>query len=121
MSSKSGPVPRTFQVGQIRITPLLDGDLDAALDPDAPRVHAEARGNVILEGVMRTPGLDAAFARAAKIVELDMRGRRQSAMPMEPRGAVGLYDAARHRHELFVGSGGVASQVVVRAFGRSHT
>ena len=32
MSSKSGPVPRTFQVGQIRITPLLDGDLDAALD-----------------------------------------------------------------------------------------
>ena len=75
-------------------------DLDAALDPAAPRVHAEAPGNVILEGVMRTPGLDAAFARAAKIVELDMRGRRQSAMPMEPRGGHAAFDPVTGRVTL---------------------
>ena len=40
-------------------------DVDAALAPSAPRVHPEAPGNVIVEGSMRTPGFDAAFARAA--------------------------------------------------------
>ena len=75
-------------------------DLDAALAPDTPRVHPEAPANVIVEGVMRTPGLDAAFARAAKIVEVDVRGRRQSAMPMEPRGGHAALDPATGRVTL---------------------
>ena len=75
-------------------------DLDAALEPGAPRVHQEAPGNVIVEGAMRTPGLDAAFRRAAKIVEVDVRSRRQSAMPMEPRGGHAAFDAATGRITL---------------------
>jgi carbon-monoxide dehydrogenase large subunit len=75
-------------------------DVDAALQPGAPQVHAEAAGNVILEGAMRTPDLDAAFSRAAQVVEIDVRSRRQSAMPMEPRAGHAVWDAATGRVTL---------------------
>jgi carbon-monoxide dehydrogenase large subunit len=75
-------------------------EVDAALQPGAPLVHAEAAGNVILEGTMRTPGLDAAFARAAQIVEIELRSRRQSAMPLEPRAGHAVWDAATGRVTL---------------------
>ncbi len=76
-------------------------DVDAALAPSAPRVHPEAPGNVIVEGSMRTPGFDAAIARAARIVEFDVRARRQSATPMEPRGGHASYDPITRRITLF--------------------
>ncbi len=75
-------------------------DLDAALRPDAAPTHPEAPGNVLVEGRMRTPGLDAAFAGAAAVVELDLRSRRQSAMPMETRGGVARYDRRDGRATL---------------------
>lgn len=75
-------------------------DADAALAPGAPTVHPEAPGNVLVEGVMRTPGLDAAFARAAHVIEIDLRCRRQSAMPMEPRAGHAAYDPATGRVTL---------------------
>jgi carbon-monoxide dehydrogenase large subunit len=75
-------------------------DVDAALEASAPKVHPEAPANVIVEGVMRTPGLDAAFARAAQVIEVDIRSRRQSAMPMEPRGGLAEFDARSGRVTL---------------------
>lgn len=75
-------------------------DVDAALQPSAPKVHPEAPTNIIVEGLSRTPGLDAAFARAAQIVEIDVRGRRQSAMPMEPRGGHAEFDPRTGRVTL---------------------
>jgi carbon-monoxide dehydrogenase large subunit len=75
-------------------------DVDAALEPSAPRVHADAPGNVIVESVLRTPGLQAAFAQAAEVIELDLRSRRQSAMPMEPRGGHAAWDEASRRVTL---------------------
>ncbi|MGV7030874.1 xanthine dehydrogenase family protein molybdopterin-binding subunit [Methylobacterium symbioticum] len=75
-------------------------DLDAALRPDAVPTHPEAPGNVLVEGRMRTSGLDAAFAGAAAVVELDLRSRRQSAMPMETRGGVARYDQRDRRTTL---------------------
>ncbi|GJE29424.1 xanthine dehydrogenase family protein molybdopterin-binding subunit [Methylobacterium organophilum] len=76
-------------------------DLDAALAPEVARTHPEAPGNVLVEGAMRSPGLDAAFAGAAAVIELDLRSRRQSAMPMETRGAVARYDARDGRTTLY--------------------
>ncbi|MFM9888273.1 MAG: xanthine dehydrogenase family protein molybdopterin-binding subunit [Burkholderiales bacterium] len=76
-------------------------DVDAALLSSAPTVHPEAPGNVIVEGAMRTPGFDAAFARATRIVDIDVRSRRQSAMPMEPRGGHASYDPTTRRITLF--------------------
>jgi aerobic carbon-monoxide dehydrogenase large subunit len=44
--------------------------------------------------------IDAAFARAHAIVELDLTAGRHSGVPMETRGAIGRYDAARDVLEL---------------------
>ena len=75
-------------------------DVDAALEPSAPRVHAIGKSNVIVEGAMRTAGVDAAFARAHKVVEIAIRSNRQSAMPLEPRGGLAAWDEASGRVTL---------------------
>jgi len=75
-------------------------DLDAALEASAPKVHPEAPTNVIVEAARRTPGLEAAFARAAKVIEIDVRARRQSAMPIETRGGHAAWDDATGRVTL---------------------
>jgi carbon-monoxide dehydrogenase large subunit len=75
--------------------------LEAALAPDAPAVHPEAPGNVLVEGRMRSPGLDAAFAAAAQVVTVALRSGRQSAMPLEARGGVARFDPATGRVTLF--------------------
>ncbi|SLN70662.1 xanthine dehydrogenase family protein molybdopterin-binding subunit [Roseisalinus antarcticus] len=75
--------------------------IEAALAEGARDVHPEAPGNVMVEGVMRTPGVDAAFDAAACVVELDLSSARQSAMPMETRGGVADYDPATGRVTLY--------------------
>ena len=47
---------------------------------------------------------DTAFATAAHVVSLRLDNHRIVTNPMEPRGAVGSYDAARGRYTLFVSS-----------------
>ena len=42
----------------------------------------------------------AGFAKAHAVVSLDLRTGRHSGVPMETRGAIGVYDAARDRLEL---------------------
>jgi len=44
--------------------------------------------------------VDAAFAEAHKVIELDLLTGRHSGVPLETRGAIGLYDAARDVLEL---------------------
>ena len=75
-------------------------DVDRALEAQAPRVHPEAPGNVLVEGRLGTPGVDAAFARAAQVIEIDVRSRRQSALPLEPRGGLAVFDPVSGRVEL---------------------
>ena len=75
-------------------------ELDAALEASAPKVHPEAPANVLVEAARRTPGLDAAFGRAAKVIEIDVRARRQSALPIETRGGHAAWDDATGRVTL---------------------
>jgi aerobic carbon-monoxide dehydrogenase large subunit len=75
-------------------------DVDAALAPEAAPVHPEAASNVLVEGRMKTQGLDKTFADAAEIVALEVRSHRQSAAPMENRGGLAEYDAASGRVTL---------------------
>ncbi|MGA7807570.1 xanthine dehydrogenase family protein molybdopterin-binding subunit [Bradyrhizobium sp.] len=75
-------------------------ELDDALAPGAATIHPDTASNVLVEGRMRTAGLDAAFADAAQIVELELRSHRQSAAPMENRGGVAAFDAATGRVTL---------------------
>ena len=75
-------------------------DLDAAIAPGARVLHAGAPGNVLVEGQLRQPGCDAAFADAAHVVELGIRSRRQNATPMEGRGGCATFDRATGRVRL---------------------
>ena len=53
---------------------------------------------------------DTAFARAAHVTRLDTWINRVTGVPMEPRSAVGIYDAASGRYTLYAGSGGIVRQ-----------
>jgi len=55
---------------------------------------------VILEGKIKTPDFDAAWASAHKIVRVEARSRRQNATPMEARAAHASYDASSGRVTL---------------------
>jgi carbon-monoxide dehydrogenase large subunit len=79
-------------------TPVVD--LDAALLPDAPLVHGIAPGNVAVEGVLRSPACDTAFAGASHVVELAILSRRQNATPMEARAGCAQFDRATGRIRL---------------------
>ncbi|MBD3009477.1 xanthine dehydrogenase family protein molybdopterin-binding subunit [Streptomyces sp. 5-10] len=67
---------------------------EQALAPDAPRVHAEAAGNTLVDvGLFATEGIDEIFDQAPCVVHVDMRTGRQNALPLETRGAVAQWDA----------------------------
>jgi carbon-monoxide dehydrogenase large subunit len=78
--------------------PMVDA-YDALRD-GAPQIHAEAPGNVIVEGVMATPDFDKVWASAAKTVTVNARSHRQNATPMEARAGHAAYDAATGRVTL---------------------
>ena len=79
-------------------TPVIDAR--AALAVGAPQIHAEAPGNVILEGKFKSPDFDTAWKGASKIIKLEARSRRQNATPMEARGGHAACDAATGRVTL---------------------
>jgi aerobic carbon-monoxide dehydrogenase large subunit len=72
----------------------------AALAPGAPLVHAEAAGNVVVEGRVKTAGFEAKVATARRRIKLDVRSHRQNALPLEPRAAHAAWDAASSRVTL---------------------
>jgi carbon-monoxide dehydrogenase large subunit len=79
-------------------TPLVT--LEDALAPGAAPAHSVAPGNVAVEGVVRSPACDAAFAAAAHVVEIAIRSRRQNATPMESRAGCAQHDRATGRVRL---------------------
>jgi len=76
-------------------------DVDLALGAGAPIVHEEAPGNVLVEGKVRTSGLEAALEQAAAKITMEIRSRRQAAMPLETRGGVAQFDSVSGRVSLF--------------------
>jgi carbon-monoxide dehydrogenase large subunit len=78
--------------------------LDAALDPDAPRVWPEAPGNVAyLWEAGDEAAVAAALDRAAHVTRLRVAVSRTTAATMEPRGALAEHDAATGRFRLTAG------------------
>jgi carbon-monoxide dehydrogenase large subunit len=83
----------------------------AAAAPDAPLLHAEAPGNVVLDfHYGNTEQVAAVFAEAAHVTHLSMRNNRIIVCPMEPRSAIGEYDAESDRLILRLGCQGVFGQ-----------
>jgi len=79
-----------------------------AVDEIAPIIDASAPAGEFAPGLSTEPAIcrqgygdiAAAFAGAAAVVELDLAVGRHSGVPLETRGAIGRYDAARDVLEL---------------------
>jgi carbon-monoxide dehydrogenase large subunit len=85
-------------------------DMDEALRPGAPLVFAGAPGNVAYDAhIGDKQKTDDVFAGAAHNVRIRIVNSRVVANYMEPRSAVGEYDAATGRFTLNLGSQGVHS------------
>ena len=82
-----------------------------AVKPGAAVLWDEAPGNLCLEiEVGDRAATAAAFARAAHVVRLETQIQRVTGVPLEPRTAIGGYDAASGGYTLHSGSGrGVAN------------
>ncbi len=85
-------------------------DAKAAVDTGAPRLYDDLPNIMIDAEVGDAAATDAAFARAAHVTRLDTWINRVTGVPMEPRAAVGIYDAATGRYTLYAGSGGIVRQ-----------
>jgi carbon-monoxide dehydrogenase large subunit len=80
------------------IASIADAKAAAALvDPDIP-------GNRVSRQDFATPGLEAAFARADRVVETRFGQQRQTHVPMEPRGVLAIWDAGREHLTMRVGT-----------------
>jgi carbon-monoxide dehydrogenase large subunit len=74
---------------------------EAAMAAGAPQLHPGAPGNLVLDFVGGDEAAThAAFAAAAKVVKLTDYHSRVIGNPMEPRTAMGSYDAARDLYFL---------------------
>ncbi len=81
---------------------------EEAAQPGAPLIHAEAPGNVALDyHYGDTDKVAAAFAQAAHVTKLKLINSRVVVNAMEPRAAIGVYDAASGRFTLHAPSQGV--------------
>jgi carbon-monoxide dehydrogenase large subunit len=94
---------------QLDIEPLpAVTDAETAARPGAPQLFAEVAGNLILDyHYGDADAVAAAFARAHHVTRVKLVNSRIIVNPMEPRSAIGAYDAASQRWTLHVGCQGV--------------
>jgi carbon-monoxide dehydrogenase large subunit len=84
--------------------PAIAG-LEAASAEGAPLVWPEAPGNVCFDWeIGDKAATDAAFEQATKIASIDVVNNRLIANAMEPRSAIGDYDAGKDEYTLYTTS-----------------
>jgi aerobic carbon-monoxide dehydrogenase large subunit len=81
-------------------------DVEAAIAPNAPTIWKDCpNGNVgVTIAFGDKPATDAAFAGAKHVAAVRLVNNRVTANPIEPRCAVGVYDAADGRYTLYTTS-----------------
>jgi len=80
----------------------------AAVAPDAPQLFEDVPGNVALDyHYGESEKVAEAFAKAAHVTKLSLRNTRLIVAPMEPRAAIGEYDAEHEHWTLHAQSQGV--------------
>ncbi len=86
-------------------------DTARAAAPGAPVVWDETPDNVSVETFFGDKAAtDAAFDAADHVVEMEIHIDRVTGVPMEPRAALGDYDAETGRYTIYAGSGGSVRQ-----------
>ncbi len=89
----------------------------AAVAPGAPQLYEDAPGNIALDfHYGDSAKVNAAFAAAAHVTKVDLVNSRVVVNPLEPRAALGSYDAASERWTLNTGSQGVFGMKAQLAF-----
>jgi carbon-monoxide dehydrogenase large subunit len=92
-----------------RQLPAVVGAMEA-LAAEAPQLWDEAPGNLSYRFERGDkPAVDAAFAAAAHIVEIELVNNRLVVAPIEPRAAIANYDAAADCFDLLLTGQGVHS------------
>ena len=87
--------------------PAVTASVTAAA-PDAPILYESARSNVCVDAhAGDAAAADRAFSGAAHVIRLDTWVHRVTGVPMEPRAAVGAWDAAAERYTVHAGAGGL--------------
>ncbi len=82
-----------------------------ALASGAPAVWDEVRNNVLVDTQFGDrEATDRAFASADHVIKMDFHVGRCTAVALEPRAALGSYDAGTGRYTLYAGSGGAVRQ-----------
>ncbi|MCZ6884765.1 MAG: xanthine dehydrogenase family protein molybdopterin-binding subunit, partial [Alphaproteobacteria bacterium] len=82
-----------------------------ALKPGAPLVWDEAQGNILVDTTFGDKdATDRAFAEADHVIARDFDIGRVTGVPLEPRAALGVFDADTGRYTLYAGSGGAVRQ-----------
>jgi aerobic carbon-monoxide dehydrogenase large subunit len=89
-----------------RPLPPVSHSLDA-VSHSAPPSWTERPSNLCIDSLLGdVAATEAAFARAAHVVKFETWVQRVAGVPMEPRAAIGLYDAAQGKYTLYAGAGG---------------
>jgi len=89
---------------------FVAGTREAAA-PDAPKLWESQSDNILVDATFGdVASTDAAFAAAANIVDMTWVIGRVTGVPLEPRAALGSYDAETERYTLYAGSGGAVRQ-----------
>jgi len=82
-----------------------------AMRSGAPALWDEVPNNVLIETLFGdAEATDRAFANAAHVIARNFHIGRVTGVPLEPRAALGAYDAATGRYTLYAGSGGAVRQ-----------
>ncbi|MFL4979001.1 MAG: xanthine dehydrogenase family protein molybdopterin-binding subunit [Xanthobacteraceae bacterium] len=82
-----------------------------AMQPGAPAVWDDVPNNVLVDTLFGDgEATERAFGAADHVVALDVHIGRVTGVPLEPRSALGAYDAATGRSTLYAGSGGAVRQ-----------
>ena len=80
-------------------------DAVAALKDGAPQLHPEARNNLIYDWeIGDAKATDEAISRAAHVTEMNIVNNRLIPNAMEPRAALGVYDAAEDHYTCWTTS-----------------
>ena len=85
-------------------------DAHTALEPSAPQLHDTVPGNLAVDyGIGDEKAAADAFAKAAHVTRLTVVNQRVVVCAMEPRAAIGVYDAVSDKYTLHAGTQGATA------------
>ncbi|MBX9587774.1 MAG: molybdopterin-dependent oxidoreductase [Hyphomonadaceae bacterium] len=104
-----------IEVGYRLLAAIVDPR--AALEPEAPRLHESLDSNIASERCFRYGDPEAAFAKAAHRIGIDVHYPRNSCTPLETYGVVASYSPGEDAYDILSGFQGPFSihSVIARA------